>query len=365
MESNLDDIFYQKYQLYKNKYIKLKKNNNLHDGGFFNWNSSTNGSSGEVKKIVSIYEESKINNNNMRKNASNKSKNASNYFSNSVAKTNNSDIIYIESIKDDGTYLVFNIGKSFSNDDFLDMYKKYIQESYDEETKTGIMFDTFDTFIDMEDFNEKSFLIRKNNNNITCNIISRQDVNIYDKIEQIKNDFDQNDNDPIKISLKNNCHEKYISDIQIKINNLENINDTDLNTKLNELIEEERKKQDCIYLQYDEFNENAKKEIDKILQNYLKYKTLKFDINYQLNKNNNKIFLDELKDEIRKNLNLDLTFNMILKIDKNYDIDSKFGEYKFAEYINKDSVSITSKYTEIVAALTKRRYARALSPDPK
>jgi hypothetical protein len=43
MESNLDEVYYQKYQQYKHKYTELKqlKNNNL-QGGFFGWFNNKN-----------------------------------------------------------------------------------------------------------------------------------------------------------------------------------------------------------------------------------------------------------------------------------------------------------------------------------
>lgn len=338
METNLDDVYYQKYLQYKQKYLELKQIKNNLDGG--------GGLFGKKKgKAV------------MR---------IDNGENNREDNEENEDPDVRTSSLTDGYYLVFNL------DGNIDLTKNYVQTNYNKETKTGISFIKKDTFINEREQNEKSYIIKKEGKNITCNIISSaisEDFNL--KLQEMRDTLNINkegkDDDSIGQLLETNCSSNYhntmVENLKNNINKIEakditQVKNKEIHDALSKFLDDFKRTFANNSRQFFNVYELQKKELiqNLNLDQYNKYKETNFELadENQFNKNYSNAFLEILKTEINKtSAGSDVPeFNMILKIQNNYLNDS---HYKFGEYINKNNISITPKYVEIVKELAERR----------
>jgi hypothetical protein len=334
MESNLDEVYYQKYQQYKHKYTELKqlKNNNL-QGGFFGWFNNKN----EAETRMAYNTTS----------------------SNSSVNTRSND----NDVDTDGEYLVFYIeDEGELSDENLEKYKKFVQDNYDVENKTGIPFSSINEFNIL--FNEKAYIVTKTGNKISYSMITNNvEPDFYNKLEQVKSSFyiDKNESDPIIQNLSNNCFTSYITNVikqlddSIQLTNNEEVKKNlerlklDFSTKSTTDMEKQN-----FYKGYTDFKTTLIKTLDT--DKYLKYNKFEYEKgDYRFMKAYSEKFFNEFIDKIKDNnkqKDTDIKLNMIIKIRKTD------KDYTFGEYVNKNSITITPMYGKIVAALTKRRYDR-------
>jgi hypothetical protein len=342
MEPNLDEEYYQKYLKYKEKYIQLKQlKNNYNDleGGMWPFSLF----SSKVKK-------------------------SGTGTGTGTGSRTGSEIGTVNDNNTDGEYLVFFIddeGDGKMTNENLDKYKNFIQYYYNDEKKQGIEFISIEQFINSPLYNEKAYIINKIGNKITCQIITNnKELGFYNKLQTIKNNLhlDKNVTDPIIDNLSNKCYTAYTNNVITNLNkSIQNIDNNEIKKSLEKIKSDFTKKSNSAdekqmfiksYL-------DVKSEINKILNNdkYLIYKSFEYvKSNYKFNQdinNNSQKFFDELISKIKDNNKQRdgvIKLNMIIKIDK-----SK-THYKFAEYINKNTISYTTMYGKIDAALTKSRY---------
>lgn len=326
MEANLDEVYYEKYQQYKQKYIELKqlKNNNL-DGGFW-----------------------------------------FRYFNSQKSTDNNVNSSNNVNPNENGRYLVFSIDNTIDLDDIanevkFNEYKEYVQTNYSNDAnKVDVTFNS-KAYFNLK-YDNKAYIIDKNLNEITCNMITKDvEPNFYSKLESIKEIFSINkpENDPTINNITDNCFKNYDELISSNFNKIQ----TDMTfspiknklqlaqTEFKTTLETERKN---FIKNYEDFKEKIASTID--FSKYLKYKTITYQTNYNFIKDNSEKFLTELINKIKSETNEEIPdLNMIIKINDNDQ------DYKYAEFIGGDSISNTILYTKIVSAQANKRLKNKLA----
>jgi len=289
----------------------------------------------------------------------------------------------------DGTYLVFYIDEEKINtfkeeyeknksDEFLitknnkelwnyfETVKNFTQNSYDDEEKTGIKFFNKNKFKDL--FDKKAYILIKNGKNITSTIISTDnDNNFNNDIKNIETYINKiNDLITKNTSMELNCHTTAINNIQENIKDMK-IDNTEYNHNLVKYIESLSSSQMNI-----SNNENkTKEEILEILNNLKKNytsvletmnKSIYASMFYESSQISWKdvsveLILEEINIKGMKKIdnNEKIKPNMIIKINNDDPV-----EYKYAETIKKNSISITNMYTLLNLLIASRRHTRTL-----
>lgn len=348
METDLDEVYYQKYLQYKQKYLELKqfKNNNNLDGGYalnpFSWFSSTP----EFKNLQA--DDTNI------PNETNMSNDDGEFENNTPPAPYNDELT-------NGTYLVFNI----TQDTDLDLSKLFVQTNYNRPEKVGITFYKVDEFRANPEFNEKSYIITKNGTKIKYTMISNtHEIDYYEnKIQKVKDflflDKNGEEDDEIVKDLINTCYVQYKDRVNKSIDDsMEVFDKTDpiktelVNIKSNfKQSNENADQRMSFYQNYTTYKDKVIKALK--MDEYLKYKPFEFEIDIQFSRDYSTPFFKKLITEIQnKSKTQNVELNMIIKIDESY---SQTDRFKFAESIKNETISNTSMYIKLVGDIALKR----------
>jgi hypothetical protein len=341
MEANLDDKYYQKYMQYKHKYLMLKQlNNNYNDldgGNNYNYNYNNNLEGGnnynDLEGGWGLF----------------------NWFSGKnneeVPAAPAPDALVpapapaVLNENTDGTYLVFYIDDAKFN--YHEMVKVFIQEYHNQiPVKDGHNFYKKTDF--NNEYNENAYIVTKQGNTYTykiiTNILNGSDFDLeYKQIWDLQEPLDSN---------KKNCEcniagVNLLENAKFDINLLKNKYD-EIN-KLFKICTEDYN--NAIGLLNTSFSSNidlVKQKIieiekDKEIKKY-KTNTLTTFSSDVFNVDSIPLFLENFEKETEKKM------NMIIKIKDDSDPD-----YKFDGTVIDKSVSNTNMYSNIAAAIARKR----------
>jgi hypothetical protein len=290
----------------------------------------------------------------------------------------------------DGTYLVFyideekintfkeeyeknksdeiNIANNFKEFwNYFETVKKFTQNSYDEEQKIDIKFFNKEQFKNF--FDKKAYILTKNGKKITSTIISTDNDNTFVndllKVQNFQNKIEELIEKNNKTALT--CHTDIINNIQQDINTMKIDNSeynqqfANINRQIDSFVVSISANESNTKTSILDILEKLKQEYNQVLikMNKSIYAPSNYDTNIiwkdALAESNIDFILDEIKSRGVKEIDNKekIKPNMIIKINNDDPLD-----YKYAETIKKNTISITNMYTLLVSLIELRRYTR-------